>query len=374
MLKSMDFIQRIESDLKENIDQNSIHDYYVELRVNQNVEIYVVSDVIKSKDELYLNATNINEFSNENIEFTFLSERNATNEEYEHLFAKEKTSIGLRRSLSALLNMKKRVNKHNNVLTFFSYKGGVGRTTSLALTASYLARQGKNIFVVDCDFEAPGLINFFNSAQSDNCRGGIIEYLNDKSFDEKTSIKDYIYNIEKSYSGSGIINLMSAGNIMHNYEDLVSYLEGLAKLDLQGEKLVKIFDGIINDINEEFSPDVILIDSRTGFNNTFGALAQVSQNVVVLAGDDAQNQPGIEYVTKTLNEMNINACFVLSIISSNFSRRFNNFANQIQGNASFDTEVFYFDRQNTLEYIGTSLEDKDDLDDFINGENGSTQY
>ncbi|EOC0042193.1 hypothetical protein ACI0X2_004275, partial [Cronobacter turicensis] len=196
----------------------------------------------------------------------------------------------------------------------------------------------------------------------------------DKSFDEKTSIKDYIYNIEKSYSGSGIINLMSAGNIMHNYEDLVSYLEGLAKLDLQGEKLVKIFDSIINDINEEFSPDVILIDSRTGFNNTFGALAQVSQNVVVLAGDDAQNQPGIEYVTKTLNEMNINACFVLSIISSNFSRRFNNFSNQIQGNASFDTEVFYFDRQNTLEYIGTSLEDKDDLDDFINGENGSTQY
>ncbi|HCT9587291.1 TPA: AAA family ATPase [Raoultella ornithinolytica] len=374
MLKSMDFIQRIESDLKENINQNTIYNYYVELRVNQNVEVYVVSDVIKSKDELYLNATNINEVSNENIEFTFLSEKKSTDEEYEHLFAKEKTSIGLRRSLSALLNMKKRVKKHNNVLTFFSYKGGVGRTTSLALTASYLARQGKNIFVVDCDFEAPGLINFFNSVQSDNCRGGIIEYLNDKSFDEKTSIKDYIYNIEKSYSGSGIINLMSAGNIMHNYEDLVSYLEGLAKLDLQGEKLVKIFDSIINDINEEFSPDVILIDSRTGFNNTFGALAQVSQNVVVLAGDDAQNQPGIEYVTKTLNEMNINACFVLSIISSNFSRRFNNFSNQIQGNASFDTEVFYFDRQNTLEYIGTSLEDKDDLDDFINGENGSTQY
>lgn len=374
MLKSIDFIRRIESDLNENIEKAIIFDYYVELRVNQTVDIYVVSDVIRSKDELHLNATNINELKNENIEFTFLSKKQSTDEEYEYLFTKDKTSIGLRRSLSALLNMKKRANKHNNVLTFFSYKGGVGRTTSLALTASYLARQGKNIFVVDCDFEAPGLINFFNSAQSDNCKGGIIEYLNDKSFDEKTSIKDYVYNIEKNYSGSGIINLMSAGNIMHDHENLVSYLEGLAKLDLQGEKLVKIFDNVINDINKEFSPDVILIDSRTGFNNTFGALAQVSKNIVVLAGDDAQNQPGIEYVTKTLNEMNINACFVLSIISSNFSRRFNNFSKQIQWIASFDTEVFYFDRQNTLEYIGTSLEDKDDLDDFINGENGSTQY
>lgn len=374
MLKSMDFIQRIEKDLKENINKNMIFDYYIELRVNQNVEVYIVSDSIKQKDDLYLDVTSMGELENENIEFKFLSKKNSTDDEYNHLFEKEKTSIGLRRSLSALLNMKKRENRHKNVLTFFSYKGGVGRTTSLALTASFLARQGKKVFIIDCDFEAPGLINFFNSAQSDNCKGGIIEYLNDKSFDEKSTIKDYIYNIEKHHSGSGIINLMSAGNIMHNHEDLVSYLEGLAKLDLQGERLVKIFDNLIGDINKEFTPDVILIDSRTGFNNTFGALAQISQNIVVLAGDDAQNQPGIEYVTKTLNELSINACFVLSIISSNFSRRFNNFANQIQSIASFDTEVFYFDRQNTLEYIGTSLEDKDDLDDFINGENGSTQY
>ncbi|MBS0847995.1 AAA family ATPase [Citrobacter sp. JGM124] len=374
MLKSMSFIQRIESDLKENINQKLILDYYIELMVNQNVEVYVVSDVIKIKDELFLDLVSFNELENEKINFTFLSENKHSDEEYEYLFTKEKVSIGLRRSLSALLNMKKGKNKHKNVLTFFSYKGGVGRTTSLALTATFLARKGKNVFVIDCDFEAPGLINFFNSAQSDNCKGGIVEYLNDKSFDRNSSIKDYVYNIEKNYSGSGIINLMSAGNIMHDHENLVSYLEGLAKLDLQGERLVNIFDNIITDINTEFMPDVILVDSRTGFNNTFGALAQVSQNIVVLAGDDAQNQPGIEYVTKILNEMNINTCFVLSIISSNFSRRFNNFSNHIQGIASFDTEVFYFDRQNTLEYIGTPLEDRDDLDDFINGENGSTQY
>ncbi|WP_186805436.1 hypothetical protein, partial [Citrobacter sp. TBCS-14] len=79
----------------ENIDKNIICDYYVELRVNQNVDVYVVSDAIKNKDELYLHETNINEFSNENIEFTFLSEKKSADEEYEHLFTKEKTSIGL---------------------------------------------------------------------------------------------------------------------------------------------------------------------------------------------------------------------------------------------------------------------------------------
>lgn len=167
---------------------------------------------------------------------------------------------------------------------------------------------------------------------------------------------------------------MPAGNIMESHDDLTSYLEGLAKIDLQGEGLVNVLGSLIDDINLKYCPDVILIDSRTGFNNTFGALAQLSDSVVVLAGDDAQNQPGIEYVTKSLNEMNISACFILSIISANFNKRYSNFSSQIQGLTSFDAEVFYFDRQNTLEFIGTSLEDKEDLDDFISGENGSVQY
>lgn len=178
MLKSMSFIQRIESDLKENINQKLILDYYIELMVNQNVEVYVVSDVIKTKDELFLDLVGFNELENEKINFIFLSKNKHSDEEYEYLFTKEKVSIGLRRSLSALLNMKKgkNKNKHKNVLTFFSYKGGVGRTTSLALTATFLARKGKSVFVIDCDFEAPGLINFFNSAQSDNCKGGIVSF------------------------------------------------------------------------------------------------------------------------------------------------------------------------------------------------------
>ncbi len=374
MLKSIDFIKRIEDDLRQNIDQKNIVDFYIELRINQNIEIYIAGDIAKSVSQLYFKDVSLDELENPNIEFVFLSERKSLEEDYAHLFSGDKISYGLRRSLGALLDTKENNSANKNVLTFFSYKGGVGRTTSLALTATYLARQGKKVFVIDCDFEAPGLINFFNSSQADNCKNGLVEYLNDRSFLEECNIQDYVYDIEKGYSGSGTINLMPAGNILHGNEDLLNYLEGLAKIDLQGEGLVKILDGLIKDINEKYSPDLILIDSRTGFNNTFGALAQISKTVVVLAGDDAQNQPGIEYVTKTLNSKNVNACFVLSIISSNFSKRYNNFVNQIQSLSSFDAEVFYFDRQNILEFIGTPLEDKDDLDDFINGENGSGQY
>ncbi|WP_081073006.1 ParA family protein [Burkholderia stagnalis] len=40
---------------------------------------------------------------------------------------------------------------------FASLKGGVGRSTALAVTAAHLAKQGKRILIIDLDMEAPGL-------------------------------------------------------------------------------------------------------------------------------------------------------------------------------------------------------------------------
>ena len=55
-------------------------------------------------------------------------------------------------------------NAMGQVITFYSYKGGTGRTMSLANVACLLAeRLGKeaNILLVDWDLEAPGLHRFF---------------------------------------------------------------------------------------------------------------------------------------------------------------------------------------------------------------------
>ena len=42
-------------------------------------------------------------------------------------------------------------------VVFASLKGGVGRSTALAVAAADFARQGKNVLVVDLDPEAPGI-------------------------------------------------------------------------------------------------------------------------------------------------------------------------------------------------------------------------
>ena len=49
------------------------------------------------------------------------------------------------------------------VYTFYSYKGGVGRSMALANAGALLAKSGQRVLMVDWDLEAPGLERFFGS-------------------------------------------------------------------------------------------------------------------------------------------------------------------------------------------------------------------
>lgn len=48
-----------------------------------------------------------------------------------------------------------------SVFTFYSYKGGVGRSFTLANVAVLLARWGNRVLCLDWDLEAPGLSDYF---------------------------------------------------------------------------------------------------------------------------------------------------------------------------------------------------------------------
>lgn len=62
------------------------------------------------------------------------------------------------------------------VVTFYSFKGGVGRSFALCDAAVYLARWGYRVLCVDFDLEAPGLDRYFSPWISDD-RPGVLEIL-----------------------------------------------------------------------------------------------------------------------------------------------------------------------------------------------------
>src|ERR1700752_1278094 len=49
-----------------------------------------------------------------------------------------------------------------NIVTFYSYKGGSGRTMTVANVAWILASNGLRVLTVDWDLESPGLHRYFH--------------------------------------------------------------------------------------------------------------------------------------------------------------------------------------------------------------------
>src|SRR6185312_5618388 len=66
------------------------------------------------------------------------------------------------------------------IVTFYSYKGGTGRTMALANVAWILASNGLRVLVVDWDLESPGLHKYFHPFLDDSvvaATPGVIEII-----------------------------------------------------------------------------------------------------------------------------------------------------------------------------------------------------
>src|ERR1700754_2500070 len=53
------------------------------------------------------------------------------------------------------------VARPGRIVTFYSYKGGTGRSLALSNVAWILAAAGKSVLIMDWDLEAPGLHRYF---------------------------------------------------------------------------------------------------------------------------------------------------------------------------------------------------------------------
>src|SRR4051812_487244 len=70
--------------------------------------------------------------------------------------------------------------RDGTVVTFYSYKGGTGRTMALANIAWILAANGHRVLMVDWDLESPGLGRFFTPFMDPRTlsgTNGVIEFI-----------------------------------------------------------------------------------------------------------------------------------------------------------------------------------------------------
>jgi MinD-like ATPase involved in chromosome partitioning or flagellar assembly len=195
-------------------------------------------------------------------------------------------------------------------ITFYAYKGGTGRTLALANGAKYLARLGQRVFAIDLDLEAPGLhhklrLNASNSVPP--ITQGVVDCIH--AFTKEGRIPEKVQPFTVEIPGEeerdGKIVLMPAGNIVTS-----SYWRRLAALnwhDLfykEGAEGIPFFLELKERIDEEFSPDFLLIDARTGITEMGGVATTIlPDQVVCLLLNNRENLEGAREVLRAISRV-----------------------------------------------------------------------
>ncbi|PXW13631.1 AAA domain-containing protein [Chryseobacterium sp. CBTAP 102] len=191
------------------------------------------------------------------------------------------------------------------VISFYSFKGGVGRTTSTVLTALLLARQGKKVMIVDFDLEAPGLSSIFANQNNESYSllsvKGFVDFMIDYEFNnrnfEKINLDDYYFRKnEQALVGTQGGEIFIVPAIATDNESANSYISKLSKTNIRfGDSNQYIPDLFLKKMEEKLSPDYILIDTRTGINDVGGLVFnRYAQSIFLLFYGNQQNMFGLE--------------------------------------------------------------------------------
>lgn len=174
----------------------------------------------------------------------------------------------------------------SRIATFYSYKGGVGRTFLLANVAVLLAKWGKKVLCVDWDLEAPGLLHYFSTAAKE-VQGGVVDIVAAAARHESVRWQDMVVQIEGDEDGR--IDLLPAGAPGDAY---VRTMQGLDWKRLYEEyELGWLIEQMRTEWLAEY--DLVLVDSRTGLTDIGGiCVAQLPDILVVLSSANAQSLDG----------------------------------------------------------------------------------
>src|SRR5262249_11662672 len=170
------------------------------------------------------------------------------------------------------------------IITFYSYKGGTGRSMALANVAWVLASNGKRVLALDWDLEAPGLHRYFSPFLPDRDLSkseGLIDFVVDFAVEAMTpaapqadkdphwyeplaDILRYAVPLDYKFPRGGSLDFVPAGKQGPAYASRVNSFDWQAFYDRLGGGV--FLEAVRRKMRQEY--DYVLIDSRTGVSDT----------------------------------------------------------------------------------------------------------
>jgi cellulose biosynthesis protein BcsQ len=203
---------------------------------------------------------------------------------------------------------------YGRIATFYSYKGGTGRTMALANFAWILAASGKRILAIDWDLEAPGLHRFFRPFLIDPDlfeTDGLIDTIwtfaaaamaspppnvPKHSDDIGLAIEDSKRRLDWKFPTGGYIDFVGAGRQGATYSERVNTFDWKRFYDVGGARMLTAAKARLR-----MRYDWILIDSRTGVSDTAGICTmQLPDIVAAFFTLNRQSVDGVSAVLRSI--------------------------------------------------------------------------
>lgn len=197
------------------------------------------------------------------------------------------------------------------IVSFYSYKGGTGRSMAMANVAWLLASRGQRVLVIDWDLEAPGLHRYFEP------------FLADKSLENSTGLIDFVLEFASAavsqtkeeaqpdwyleyanilahampvawdFPTPGLLHMVPAGRQDSAYAVRVNSFDWKQFYEKLGGGIW--LEAVKRQMRERY--DFILIDSRTGVSDTSGVCTvQMPDQLVVCFTLNQQSMAGASAV------------------------------------------------------------------------------
>ncbi len=208
--------------------------------------------------------------------------------------------------------------KPGKIVTFYSYKGGTGRSLALANVAWLLAANGRRVLAIDWDLEAPGLHRYFVPFLRDPELGetrGVMDLLWDyvnlvltpkeawpssvETPSDLADVRPYVAPLENPFADAGgCLHFLCAGQQTPAYAGRFRDFDWRALYERQGGGA--FVDKLAERLRGQY--EFVLIDSRTGVADTSGiCTVHLPDEVVLCFTYNRQSVKGVAAVAQSIH-------------------------------------------------------------------------
>lgn len=202
---------------------------------------------------------------------------------------------------------------------FYSFRGGVGRTTLALSTAMQLGERERPVGVLDLDLEAPGVDEFETFQPPDPRQPGLVEYITEyRRLHSPPRLDAYVYQAVKR-DGAVTVDLdgleevvatpssFYAARVMRAGRRDEQYCRNLASLDwshlYRFEDGLSLLENMRVGLKQEFGCSCLVVDCRTGYSEPGGVgIGHLADAVVMVFQPTSAHVDGLAAVAAAVRQ------------------------------------------------------------------------